>query len=87
MLAAAETAAKTSKYGCKTGDDFWRWQVYYAAVDCDSLIHEFEAGVDWDKYERSRIEARTAKAQELGLIEEGAEVPARCDYTADLFRG
>jgi hypothetical protein len=90
LLAAAETKANQSKYGsAPRGRDLWTDSVFYRVTDCDSMYHEFECGVDWDKFEKLAIERRTAKAVELGLIEENAapeKLARRCDRTADMFR-
>lgn len=88
LLAAAETLANAKGKYAARGRDLWTDSVYEVATSCDSLYHEFEAGVDWDKFERLAIERRTAKALEAGVIESPEQViPARCDETRDMFRG
>lgn len=85
LLAAAETRANQSKFGCARGRELWTHRVYETVVDCDSMIHEFEAGMDWDKFERACIERRTEKFAEIEA-ETGEKPEPRCTETKDLFR-
>jgi hypothetical protein len=90
LLAAAETRANQArKFNPPRGRALWTDAVYDCVTNYDSLLHEFECGVNWDKFERLAIERRTAKAVELGLIDESAApetLARRCDKTADMFR-
>jgi hypothetical protein len=67
----------------------WRESVYYGVVECDGIFHEYEAGVDWRKFEEAVAAKREELREEAMSDPETAVVvaawEARCPNTPDLF--
>lgn len=64
----------------------WERYVYDAVVDCDSLYHEWECGVDWDKLDAKVKEIREEKLAAWKEEHPGEQAPAwRDQNTGDLF--
>ncbi len=59
----------------------WDWRVFEAVTDCDGLLHEWESGVDWPKFDAEVEKLRESRNPSF------SPASVKCDKTSDLFRG
>lgn len=70
-------------------DKDWREAVLYAVIEGEGCWEEFQAAVDWKKFDEKVAEAREKKRQ--AFIEQHPDLPApvvspRCENTPDMFK-
>lgn len=73
----------------KGADSDWRWDVYYAVCDGDGIHQDYDAAMDWSKFNQLVTDAREEKREQYALDHPDTpppEVVTRCPHTLDLFR-
>lgn len=69
----------------------WREAVFYGVVECDGIYHEYDAGMDWQKFDEAVAARREELREELAERDPEtaalvADQAARCPHTLDMFR-